>query len=83
MPCDHIKMPGGPGAIVCSRGNRTGRCGFCHLAGGLLCDWKVSASKTCDARLCPEHAEKVGDNKHLCPTHSEAYKAWKAKRAAA
>lgn len=75
MPCDHIN-----GAIVCSRGRRF-RCGFCTLAGGLQCDWKVTESKTCDAYICPEHALEVAKNKHICPLHQEAYTEWQAQRA--
>jgi hypothetical protein len=83
MPCDRIKLDGNPlqTAIVCSRG-RARRCGFCYLQGGFQCDWKVSTSKTCDAFICPEHAQQVDKGKHLCPAHQEEYKAWLARRAA-
>ncbi len=79
MPCDRIKLDGQPlqTAIVCSRG-RSRRCGFCYLAGGFQCDWKLSKTKTCDAYICPEHAQQVGKDKHLCPEHQEAYKVWRA-----
>jgi hypothetical protein len=82
MACDHVKLPGPlAGAIVCSRGRQgSRRCCACYLAGGFQCDWKVSDTKTCDAFICAEHAQKVADDKHLCPAHQETYKAWLAKR---
>lgn len=84
MACDRIKLSGAPlqTVIVCSRGNRGRRCCACTLAGGFQCDWKISDSKTCDAFICPDHALQVDKDKHLCPEHQEAYKAWKARRAA-
>lgn len=83
MPCDHVELPGGGVAIVCSRGRRAKawRC-FCGLAGGIQCDWKVGGGKTCDAHLCPDHAKEVAPEKHLCPTHQEAYAKWQAERGA-
>ncbi len=81
MPCDHFKLPGGGAAIVCSRRAKRMRCVACFAAGGYQCDWKLPGGKTCDAHICPTHALKVGDDKHLCPLHQEAYEAWKAKRA--
>lgn len=80
MGCDHIKVPGGGAAIVCTRAVRRHKCCACHLAGGFQCDWKLSETKTCDRFICPEHALKVAPNKHLCPEHQETYKAWQAKR---
>lgn len=82
MPCDHVKLPNGFRAIVCSRGHRgkAWRC-FCGLAGGFQCDWKVGDGKTCDVHLCPDHATTVGEDKHLCPLHAEAYERWKDERA--
>jgi hypothetical protein len=82
MTCETVKLPGGGAAIVCSRSRkRPYRCGFCTLAGGLQCDWKLGATKTCDALICPEHALEVAPDKHLCPVHQEDYKEWKAARA--
>jgi hypothetical protein len=82
MPCHRVKLDGAPlgAAIVCTRGRRPYRCGFCTLAGGMQCDWKVSPGKTCDAYICPEHALEVDKDKHLCPVHQQAYVEWKKSR---
>ena len=82
MGCETVKLPGGGAAIVCGRGRRKYRCCACTLAGGLQCDWKVSPTKTCDRFICPDHAKEVAPEKHLCPEHQEAYKAWLAQREA-
>ena len=81
MSCETVKLPGGGAAIVCSR-RRSYRCCACTLAGGMQCDWKLTPTKTCDAYICPDHALEVAKDKHLCPTHQEAYKAWLAEREA-
>jgi hypothetical protein len=82
MPCDHLKAPGGIGAIVCARGHapRSKRCCACYLQGTYMCDWKIAPEKTCDKPICPEHAEEVATDKHLCPQHQEAYRQWCAQR---
>lgn len=81
MGCETVKMPGGGTAIVCSLGRRRPyRCVSCTLAGGFQCDWKVAPGKTCDAYICPDHAQEVAPGKHLCPAHQQAYKEWQARR---
>lgn len=83
MACDNVKLPGGGVSIVCSRGRgRAQRCFACHLAGGFQCDWKVSATKTCDRFICPDHAKEVAPNKHLCPEHQQAYLKWQERQVA-
>lgn len=64
------------------RGNR----GFTHVRGrlgkpatccgwvcGFLCDYPVGNDKTCDKRLCEDHAHEVAPEIHYCPEH---YKQW-------
>jgi hypothetical protein len=82
MGCENVKLPGGGMAIVCGRGRRGARCGWCTQRAGLLCDWKVGKGKTCDAKICNTHAQEVAPEKHLCPEHQTAYKAWLARRSA-
>lgn len=79
MPCVHVGS-----AIVCTRGRKAKawRCGFCGLAGGFQCDWKIGGGKTCDVHLCPDHAKEAAPGKHLCPLHAEAWERWKAERGA-
>lgn len=79
MPCDHVKL-GDTTAIVCSRGRRPKRCTACHLQGTYLCDWKLGAGGLCNKPICPEHALEVAKDKHLCPTHQEAFAKWQAER---
>lgn len=77
MTCDRVQLPGGGVAIVCSRGRRPRPKCACGKPSSLLCDWKVKGG-TCDAPICVSCAEHVGNDKDLCPTHREAYAAWRA-----
>ena len=82
MTCDRVQLPGGGVAIVCSSRKRQ-RC-KCGKPATLLCDWKVASRKsgTCDAPICVSCAEHVAADKDLCPTHREAYAAWRAAKGA-
>lgn len=53
MPCETVKLPGGGGAIVCSRGRRGASkpCAFCPRTSSRLCDGPRPGGKTCEARL--------------------------------
>ena len=42
----------------------------CMAMSGFLCDHESSDGKTCDAPLCPDHAQQVGPDRHLCPRHA-------------
>lgn len=81
MVCERVSLPGGGAAIVCSSGRRK-RCA-CGKSAPFLCDWKVPSRRTgtCDAPICADHATEPAPNKHLCPTHTEAYAAWQAAQA--
>ncbi len=35
----------------------------------ILCDWELEDGRTCDAPLCPDHANEIGPDKHLCGLH--------------
>lgn len=65
----HIKLGGAR--------NRTAPlpCLKCGWISSFLCDWKVDG-RDCDAPICEAHAFEVGPDKHLCPAHVEAYRAW-------
>lgn len=83
MTCEHVKMPGGITAIVCSRGRRGKKpkaCAFCGKPSSLLCDFKRRApeisggvqrlvDKTCDKPLCVACAVSVGEDLDHCPDH--------------
>lgn len=40
----------------------------CMAISTTLCDWPVEGG-TCDAPLCPEHANPVGHHRHYCARH--------------
>ena len=77
MTCEHVTLPGGARAIVCSSRKRA-RCS-CGRPAPLLCDWKVEGG-TCDAPICARCATSPAEGKDLCPMHGEAFAAWKAGR---
>lgn len=81
MPCEHIRLPDGTGAIICSSG-RTKRCS-CGRRADRLCDWKVPTrrSGTCDRPVCSSCSVSPAPEKDLCPEHARAFEHWKRKRA--
>lgn len=64
-------MPGGGYAIICGgRGRRrTAKCDYCSRTHSYLCDFPVKGGKTCDAKICGECADEVGDDVHHCRIH--------------
>jgi len=80
MVCTPVKI-GDTVAIVCTPHQRARRCG-CGGRAELLCDWKVSDRKsgTCDRPICHRCAKEVAADKHLCPDHQSAYRAWLDRR---
>jgi hypothetical protein len=78
MTCEHVTLPGGARAIVCSSRRRP-RC-KCGRPAPLLCDWKVAGKKsgTCDANLCGKCTTSPKPDKDLCPDHAKAFELWKA-----
>lgn len=58
--------------MVCTRGVRKRKCQWCGRQSTLQCDESLGDGKTCDAFMCPTHAERIGHNRDLCPMHSEA-----------
>jgi len=81
MTCRVIAV-GGITAIACGPPRKPKRCGAlgCAAPAQFLCDWKLSDGATCDRPVCARHAEQVAENRHLCPEHQEAWRAWKAQR---
>jgi hypothetical protein len=58
------------GVIACRIGRRPrATCDFCTRSSVALCDHTVSATKTCDKRICPQHRRRVGVNVDRCPLH--------------
>lgn len=80
MTCEHVSVPGGGTAIVCTRGKRPIRCSACGKRGDRLCDWKVDGG-TCDKPICKRCTFSPARGKDLCTEHALEYGLWKAKRA--
>lgn len=80
MTCEHVTLPGGQTAIVCSTRPRK-RC-KCGRRATLLCDWKIPGKKggTCDRPICERCATSPAPGKDLCPDHARAFEEWKAGR---
>lgn len=80
MVCEHVALPDGGHAIVCSSRKRCA----CGRPATLLCDWIVPNRKsgTCDTPLCRCCTMSPAKDKDLCPTHWQAYQVWLADRAA-
>lgn len=69
-----IKMPDGSTAIVCVRGGKKpALCDYCAKLHSKLCDWPMDdkGTKTCDKKLCDDHAHNVGPDRDYCPEHHQ------------
>lgn len=76
MPCERVRFGNGY-AIVCTR--RKGKraqvlCESCGDPAERLCDWKLSAERTCDAGVCLRCTTNPAPEKDLCPHHAEAWR---------
>jgi hypothetical protein len=82
MPCQHVTMPGGGAAIICTSRRRQ-HCA-CGRVANLLCDWKVEGKRsgTCDAPICTRCSVSPAREKDLCAEHASAFERWRASRAA-
>lgn len=81
MNCEHVTMPGGGSAIVCSSGKRP-KCCKCGKPARLLCDWKTPGHRngTCDKPVCEACSTKPAPGKDLCPAHALDYERWVAEK---
>lgn len=67
---------GRPIGIVCGPKTPQRRCSEpgCTKPSTVLCDWPVEGvhrpEKTCDRKLCQEHAHRVGRDTDYCPQHA-------------
>lgn len=65
--------------ITCRRSALRVRCSIegCIREHTKLCDFPLKgrkAGKTCDKKLCDEHATKVGPDRDCCPAHASLTK---------
>ena len=74
MPCDPVRLRDGTMAIVCSRGSRRrpAHCDFCGEPHEKLCDFRLPSGRTCDKKLCRQHATHRAPNWDYCPEHKNA-----------
>lgn len=79
MTCEHVTLPNGARAIVCSSRRRS-RC-KCGRPAKLLCDWKMAGKRsgTCDAPICATCTTSPAPDKDFCPTHAQAFEQWKGR----
>lgn len=71
MPCNHVKLPDGGHAIVCSPKPRKRKCAYCSKPAPYLCDHKENGVR-CDKPICNDHARSMGDNLDWCKIHKPA-----------
>lgn len=76
MQCARVRMLDGTVAIVSGNFPRLVTCRTCGIVAAYLCDWRLPGGKTCDAPICGVHAFEAEPEKHLCPRHQLAYRAW-------
>ena len=48
----------------CSHGN-------CLQPSEFLCDYPIGNDKTCDAEMCGDHSQMVGEDLHYCESHMQ------------
>lgn len=72
MKCQHIDLPGGGHAIICSDG-RTPKCKFCGAKSTKQCDFADSSrlTGTCDAYMCNRCSMPIAHEKDYCPNHAK------------
>jgi hypothetical protein len=80
MACRTIKLGAGVTAIVCGPRGRRQWCSIpgCHGECARLCDFPLlgkKAGKTCDAKVCRDHATSVGTDLDYCPAHARLHAA--------
>jgi len=68
-PCNHVKLPGGSTAIVCTR-TKSRKCHYCGAKANLLCDWPMPGGGTCDLPICPQCSYPSGPFTDFCKVHT-------------
>lgn len=48
-------------------------CRVCGHIADKLCDYPVGKGKTCDSKLCIEHAVNIKGDLDYCPEHAQEY----------
>lgn len=58
----HLKVARRPRRVCCAQG--------CSAWSTRLCDYALSAKRTCNAPMCDAHATSVGPDLDHCPAHA-------------
>ncbi len=71
MTCHPFQLPNGVSGFICTRGrgSRPAKCFYCRAPHSRLCDAPIAPGKTCDRKLCEQHAHSIGANLDMCPDH--------------
>jgi hypothetical protein len=62
-----------PDGLMFWDGDGIAPCDECGKCADYLCDFPMGRGKTCDHKLCDEHAHPLGSDRHLCPIHAAIY----------
>lgn len=68
MPCNHVRLPNGAHAIVCTPKRKRRRCSYCQKPAPYLCDHKEGGAR-CDKPICGDHARSMGNDVDWCKAH--------------
>jgi hypothetical protein len=68
MTCEKHRTEDGVTFIVCTRGKRHPRCGWCHRYADRQCD-APKGRGTCSRYVCLSCAKSPGAGVDLCPEH--------------
>lgn len=73
---DKSLVPRGNGGIIFMCGDdrlQPNPCRDCCIEADYLCDYPVGNDKTCDAKLCRDHAVEIAPNIYYCRKHYEEF----------
>lgn len=75
MACYLHKMRNG--GIMRIRGKLGPHCTDCCDVSTILCDYPVGKNKTCNRKVCEEHAHEIAPDLHYCDAHFKEWQEFK------